>query len=96
MTGEKLDDATVALVLVQEVQFRPDPLQAPKGHFPNDTCHLPNQPAPSRQIPHCGCERAAIRRAGFAHQIHDGRLPIGVLRRIAASPGLAYGTTCRQ
>jgi len=81
--------ATVAVFLVQEVQlFRPDPLQPPQRHFPNDTRHLPNQPTPTRQIPHRGGERAAVRRSGFAHQVHDGRLPIGVLledRRLGRS-----------
>jgi len=68
--GEKVDDATVAPILVKEVQlFRPGPRQAPQGHFSNNT----------RQIPHCGCERAIMPRMGFAYQVHDGRLPIGVL-----------------
>src|ERR1043166_201651 len=59
--GQKPDDDTIALVFVQEVQlFRPDPLQPPEGHFPNDTPHLPNQPAPSHQVLHSGCERSAI------------------------------------
>lgn len=53
--GQKLDDATVALVLVQEVQLLgPDSLQPPEGHLSNYTRHPPNQPPPSRQVAHSG------------------------------------------